>query len=52
MDEDFKGEMGEGKEKEEGSGDEEEEEEDYDEYVGDVDFLDFGVVDEKFWGEE
>ncbi|EAL18568.1 hypothetical protein CNBJ2090 [Cryptococcus deneoformans B-3501A] len=52
MDEDFKGEMGEGKEKEEGSGDEEEEEEDHDEHVGDVDPLDPGAVDEKFWGEE
>lgn len=52
MDEDFKGEMGEGKEKEEGSGDEEEEEEDHDEHVGDVDPLDPGAVDEKFWGDE
>lgn len=52
MDEDFEGEMGEGKEKEEGSGDEEEEEEDHDEHVGDVDPLDPGAVDEKFWGDE
>ncbi|WVQ83143.1 hypothetical protein IAT38_005281 [Cryptococcus sp. DSM 104549] len=52
MDEDFEGDMGEGKEKEEGSGDEEEEEEDHDEQVGDVDPLDPGAVDEKFWGDE
>ncbi|ODO08666.1 midasin [Cryptococcus wingfieldii CBS 7118] len=52
MDEDFEGEMGEGKEKDEGSGDEEEEEEDHDEHVGDVDPLDPGAVDEKFWGDE
>ncbi|WWD07578.1 hypothetical protein V865_005679 [Kwoniella europaea PYCC6329] len=53
MDEDFEGKLDDGKEKdEEGSGDEEEEEEDHDEHVGDVDPLDPGAVDEKFWGDE
>ncbi|WVN89377.1 uncharacterized protein L203_104600 [Cryptococcus depauperatus CBS 7841] len=52
MDEDFEGTMGEGKDQEEGSGNEEEEEEDHDEHVGDVDPLDPGAVDEKFWGDE
>ncbi|WVW78385.1 hypothetical protein I302_100339 [Kwoniella bestiolae CBS 10118] len=53
MDEDFDGKLDDGKEKdEEGSGDEEEEEEDHDEHVGDVDPLDPGAVDEKFWGDE
>ncbi|EIW71201.1 hypothetical protein TREMEDRAFT_37629 [Tremella mesenterica DSM 1558] len=51
MDEDFEGALEDGKEKEEeGSGEEEEEE--HDEHAGDVDPLDPGAVDEKFWGEE
>ncbi|WWD21566.1 hypothetical protein CI109_106052 [Kwoniella shandongensis] len=55
MDEDFEGKLDDGKEKGEGEdGDEsdEEEEEDHDEHVGDVDPLDPGAVDEKFWGDE
>ena len=54
MDEDFEGALEDGKEKEEdGKEDEEEgEEEDHDEHAGDVDPLDPGAVDEKFWGEE
>ncbi|WWC86817.1 uncharacterized protein L201_001696 [Kwoniella dendrophila CBS 6074] len=55
MDEDFEGKLEDGKENEEqGSGDEDddEEEEDHDEHVGDVDPLDPGAVDEKFWGDE
>ncbi|WWC59552.1 uncharacterized protein I303_102108 [Kwoniella dejecticola CBS 10117] len=53
MDEDFEGKLDDGKEKDENaSGDEEEEEEDHDEHVGDVDPLDPGAVDEKFWGDE
>ena len=48
---DFEGELGGGREKKgEDSGDEEEE--DHDEHVGDVDPLDPGAVDEKFWGDE
>ena len=53
MDDDFAGDMGEGKEKEgDEEGSDEEEEEDHDEQVGDVDPLDPGAVDEKFWGDE
>ncbi|WRT64694.1 uncharacterized protein IL334_001628 [Kwoniella shivajii] len=54
MDEDFEGKLEDGKEKDDeaGSGDEEEEDEDHDEHVGDVDPLDPGAVDEKFWGED
>jgi midasin len=53
MDDDFEGDLGEGKEKEnEGDDGDESEEEDHDEHVGDVDPLDPGAVDEKFWGDE
>lgn len=54
MDEDFEGALEDGKEKEEGGNDDDEEgeEEDHDEHAGDVDPLDPGAVDEKFWGEE
>ena len=52
MEDDFAGDMGEGKENEEGdeSGDEQDSEQD--EIVDDVDPLDPGAVDEKFWDGE
>lgn len=50
MENDFDGKLEDGKEKEEGEGDDEEEDdEDLDDHVGDVDPLDPGAVDEKFW---
>lgn len=53
MDEDFEGAMGEGKEKDEQDGSKEGSEDDeHDEHVRDVDPLDPGAVDEKFWGKE
>ncbi|WWC68040.1 uncharacterized protein I206_101959 [Kwoniella pini CBS 10737] len=54
MDEDFEGKLDDGKEPDENEDDsgEEEEEEDHDQHVGDVDPLDPGAVDEKFWGDE
>lgn len=53
MENDFDGKLEDGKEKEEGeeSGDEDDEE-DIDDHVGDVDPLDPGAVDEKFWDNE
>jgi midasin len=52
MENDFEGKMEDGKEREEGDDDEGEEEGDHDDHVGDVDPLDPGAVDEKFWGDE
>lgn len=52
MDEDFDGQMKDGKEPDEGEEDGDQEEEDHDEHRGDVDPLDPGAVDEKFWGQE
>ena len=52
MDEDFSGGLDDGKEKGEQDGSEDEEEGDHDEHVGDVDPLDPGAVDEKFWGDQ
>lgn len=51
MENDFEGALEDGKEKEEGEEDEGEDEE-LDDHVGDVDPLDPGAVDEKFWGDE
>jgi len=50
MENDFDGKLEDGKEEEDLSQDEEEEE--HDDHVGDIDPLDPGAVDEKFWGEE
>ena len=52
MEDDFGGEMGEAKEKEDGEESGEEDDGDQDEIVDDVDPLDPGAVDEKFWDGE
>lgn len=51
MENDFEGALEDGKEKEEGDEDEGEDE-DLDDHVGDVDPLDPGAVDEKFWNDD
>ena len=53
MDNDFEGELGDAKQDEKDEeGSEGEDEEERDDHVGDVDPLDPGAVDEKFWGDE
>lgn len=53
MENDFEGALEDGKEKEEGDDDESgDEDNEPDDHVGDVDPLDPGAVDEKFWGDE
>ncbi len=53
MEEDFEGALGEGKENDDQDGsDDGDEKEDIDEHAGDVDPLDPGAVDEKFWGDK
>ena len=49
MEEDFEGDLGEGKERDDQEESEDGEDEGHDEAVGDVDPLDPGAVDEKFW---
>ncbi|KAL7420043.1 AAA ATPase midasin [Cryptotrichosporon argae] len=51
MDEDFEGALDDAKEGEEGE-DESGDEDSHDEHTGDVDPLDPGAVDEKFWGDD
>jgi midasin len=52
MDEDFEGQLGDAKEGEDDGEGSEGDEEERDDHVGDVDPLDPGAVDEKFWGDE
>jgi midasin len=53
MDEDFEGDLGDAKEKDDdGEGSEGDDDEERDDHVGDVDPLDPGAVDERFWGDE
>ncbi|ORY30348.1 hypothetical protein BCR39DRAFT_598381 [Naematelia encephala] len=53
MENDFEGKMEDGQEREDGEDEgEEDEDEQPDDHVGDVDPLDPGAVDEKFWGDE
>lgn len=53
MDDDFEGQLGDAKEGEDdGKGSDDGDEEERDDHVGDVDPLDPGAVDEKFWGDD
>jgi midasin len=54
MENDFEGALGDGKEREgeDDEGEDEGEEDEHDDHIGDVDPLDPGAVDEKFWGDE
>lgn len=52
MDNDFEGELGDAKQDENDEEGSEGDEEEKDDHVGDVDPLDPGAVDEKFWGDE
>jgi midasin len=52
MDNDFEGELGDAKQGEDEEDGSEGDEEEKDDHVGDVDPLDPGAVDEKFWGDE
>lgn len=52
MDNDFEGELGDAKQDEKDEEGSEGDEEEKDDHVGDVDPLDPGAVDEKFWGDE